>query len=162
MSDLVFFTRLRALFWIKATNFVGLLDESSWWDNPVSSILTLNLACERLFLSPAGTVTLTVDGAACHDKTGCGRVLREASGNIRLLFSYPIPAHGSEYAEAMAVFFGLDLFREANWIGKIFLIVETDSSLINHVKFQHIVREQNHLADFLAKAGMNSSSEFKD
>ncbi|KAK8609395.1 hypothetical protein V6N13_061844 [Hibiscus sabdariffa] len=117
-------------------------------------------------------------------------VLREASGNIRLLFSCPIPAYGSEYAEAMAVFLGLVLFREANWSGKIFLIVESNSSLVlnwiieksqrpwrwwkvfyeidclvaqfNHVKFQLMVRDQNHLADFLAKAEMNSSSEFKE
>ncbi|KAL4387135.1 hypothetical protein GQ457_09G026240 [Hibiscus cannabinus] len=80
--------------------------------------------------SQFGTITFTVDGVACHDRAGCGEVLRKASGNIRLLFYCPIHGLGSEYAEVMVVFFGLDLFREANWIGKIFLIVESDSSLV--------------------------------
>ncbi|KAK8578288.1 hypothetical protein V6N13_016679 [Hibiscus sabdariffa] len=74
MFDLVFVTKLIALSWIKATNFAGLLDESSWWDDPVSSISTLNLSGERLSLSPIGTITVTVDGAACHDRAGCGGV----------------------------------------------------------------------------------------
>ncbi|KAL4290501.1 hypothetical protein GQ457_14G019430 [Hibiscus cannabinus] len=130
MFGLVFFTKIIALFWIKATNFAGLLDESSWWDDPVSSISMLNLSGERLSLSPVGTITVTINGAACHDRAGCGGVLREALGNIRLLFSCPIPTHGLGYTVVMAVFFGLDLFREANWIDKIFLIVELDSSLV--------------------------------
>ncbi|KAK8595311.1 hypothetical protein V6N13_016686 [Hibiscus sabdariffa] len=55
-------------------SYTGLLDESSWWDDPVSSISTLNLSGERLSLSPIGTITVTVDGAACHDRAGCGGV----------------------------------------------------------------------------------------
>ncbi|KAL4386191.1 hypothetical protein GQ457_09G026750 [Hibiscus cannabinus] len=175
---------------IKATKFADILDESSWWDDPLSSISTLNSSGERWSLTLVRTITLTSDGVACHYRAGCGGVLREASGNIRLLLYCPIHGHGSEYAEVMVVFFGLDLFREANWIGKIFLIVESDSSLvlnwineksqrplrcwkvfyeinrlvaqINHVKFQHIARKQNHLPNFLAKTGRNSSSEFKE
>ncbi|KAK8677594.1 hypothetical protein V6N13_143123 [Hibiscus sabdariffa] len=131
-------------------------------------------------------MSLMVDGTATDAKTGCGGVLRDSSGNIRFPFSCPISALGSDYSELMDVHIGLEFFREANWIGKTHLIVESDSELvlewikeklqrpwrwwkilhdidclaaqIKHIKFQHVPREHNYLSDFLAKSGMYSSS----
>ncbi|KAK8628868.1 hypothetical protein V6N13_009448 [Hibiscus sabdariffa] len=189
MTDLVFFTKLRAFFWIQATKFVGSFDEKRRWENPSTSLETFPLGSSW---SPPleGIMSLTVDGAATVAKAGWGGVLRDSSGNIRFLFSCPISALGSDYSELMAVHIGLDFFWEANWIDKTHLFVESDSELvvewikeklqrpwrwwkilydidclaaqIKHIKFQHIPREHNYLSDFLAKSGMYSSSSFKE
>ncbi|KAK8627730.1 hypothetical protein V6N13_135332 [Hibiscus sabdariffa] len=73
------------------------------WDSPLS-----------------GSVKPTVDGVARHNKTGSGGTLKEKSGNIRIMFSGPLPPLDSDYAELMTIFFALDFFRRR--IGLVQLI----------------------------------------
>ncbi|KAK8699944.1 hypothetical protein V6N13_018352 [Hibiscus sabdariffa] len=120
---------------------------------------------------------------------GCGGILREEFSNIRILFSGPVESDCSHLAEVLAIFHALAIFREAGWIGKAPLIVESDSVLaltwindklqrswrwrklfrdidslierIASVKFEHVSRARNTLADSLAKAGMFRGAFFK-
>ncbi|KAL4383977.1 hypothetical protein GQ457_15G020320 [Hibiscus cannabinus] len=150
LFDLVFCSKLRALFWIKVSKLVGSLDELSWWFDPMQPYTTNTISTSSWEPPPLGTTKLKVDGAASSDKAGCGGVLRKASRVIRVMFSYPIEAIGSEYVEIMAILTGLSLIGEANWDGQEALI-----------KFQYIPREANNMTDFLAKSVMHRSSPFK-
>ncbi|KAK8614989.1 hypothetical protein V6N13_068775 [Hibiscus sabdariffa] len=76
------------------------------------------------------TAKLVVDGAASFQKAGCGGYLKEVSGNIRGIFSCPLDALGSEYAELMAIYIGLTLVREANWFGHQAIVVESDAKVV--------------------------------
>ncbi|KAL4313320.1 hypothetical protein GQ457_01G032340 [Hibiscus cannabinus] len=119
----------------------------------------------------------------------CGGVLRTSEGNMRAIFSGPVACEGLDFAELLTVKNALLLFIEANWVGKVFLILESDSQLTLHwimnsdsrpwrwwkdfeeidslvktigqVKFDFVPRERNCLADKLAKAGLGRSTMFK-
>ncbi|KAL4304545.1 hypothetical protein GQ457_10G006180 [Hibiscus cannabinus] len=52
------------------------------------------------------------------------------NGDVRALFAGPVELLGAEYAELMAIRLALSIFIEANWVGKTFLIVESDSQVV--------------------------------
>ncbi|KAL4303454.1 hypothetical protein GQ457_10G003450 [Hibiscus cannabinus] len=189
LDDLIFFSKLRALFWIKATMLKGQLDDSSWWSDPTLSLnFSLPQSVEHIATSDE-TAKLVVDGAASYQKAGCGGYLKEVSGNIRCIFSCPLDALGSEYAELMAIFIGLTLVCEAKWFGHQAIVVESDAKVVlgwistkeqrpwrwwkifyeldciieqkKHISFQYISRESNRMADFLAKSSLQRNAPFK-
>ncbi|KAK8663733.1 hypothetical protein V6N13_083540 [Hibiscus sabdariffa] len=96
MSDLVFFTKLSSLFWIKTTKFAVSFEESRWWENPQEAWDAPSSSGLCL-----GSIKFSVDGAAGCNLAGCGGALREATGNIRIMFFGPIDPLGSDYAEVM-------------------------------------------------------------
>ncbi|KAK8626128.1 hypothetical protein V6N13_133780 [Hibiscus sabdariffa] len=134
-------------------------------------------------------ITNSVDGAFANNRAGCGGILREVSGNIKILFSGPIESDCSDVAEVLTIFHALAIFCEAGWIGKASLIVESDSVLaltwindklqrlwrwwklfrdidslierIVSVKFEHVSRARNTLTDSLAKTRLCRGAFFK-
>ncbi|KAL4298355.1 hypothetical protein GQ457_12G021530 [Hibiscus cannabinus] len=125
---------------------------------------------------------------ALHPESDDG-VLRDADGVISIMFSGPLPPLGSEFAELGAILKALELFRAANLVGRVPLIVESDAKVIlnwlseplqrpwrwwkifrdidalvtqiGNIQFQHICREKNVLADYLAKAGLQRIQFFE-
>ncbi|KAK8644476.1 hypothetical protein V6N13_123782 [Hibiscus sabdariffa] len=171
-------------------SWCGLVNDSVWCDDPIQSTLIVSGPAEQNWIPPSGDmVKFSVDGAATSDKAGCGGVLRDAHGVISIMFSGPLSPLGSEFAELGAILKALELFRAANWIGRAPLIVESDAKLIlnwlseplqrswrwwkifrdiddlvtqiGNIQFQHICREKNVLADYLAKAGLQRSHSFE-
>ncbi|KAK8573652.1 hypothetical protein V6N13_009740 [Hibiscus sabdariffa] len=129
LSDLIFFTKLHSLFWIKATTFTDGFEESSWWEFPQRVLVSCSPFVEGWVPTLSGFVKFSVDGAFASNRAGCGGILREDCGNIRILFSGPIESDCSDLAEVLVIFHALAIFREVGWIGKASLIVESDSVL---------------------------------
>ncbi|KAL4375916.1 hypothetical protein GQ457_02G031920 [Hibiscus cannabinus] len=107
LKDLIFFSKLRAMAWIMASK-IG--------------------SAETVWSPPSrGFVKFNVDGAAKSDVAGCLGVMRTKSGVVTLMFAGPLLSFGSDYAEVMAINIALEIFINANWIGKAGLIVESGS-----------------------------------
>ncbi|KAL4325602.1 hypothetical protein GQ457_11G004690 [Hibiscus cannabinus] len=181
---------MRSLIWLKAVNIKGLVDEGKWWLNPSKSLIQGSKAATSEWLPPnEGFAKFNVDGSFSTLAAGCGGVLRTSEGNMRAIFSGPVACEGPDFAELMAVKIALLLFIQANWVGKVLLILESDSQLalhwimnsdsrpwrwwkdfeeidslvktIDQVKFDYVPRERNCLADNLAKAGVIPRWHFK-
>ncbi|KAK8595073.1 hypothetical protein V6N13_015982 [Hibiscus sabdariffa] len=75
-------------------------------------------------------VNFSVDGAVTKDKAGCGGALCDAPEIISFMFSGPLSPLEPEFAELMAIFMALELFKDAKWIGRTPIIVESDSRVI--------------------------------
>ncbi|KAL4379590.1 hypothetical protein GQ457_02G031810 [Hibiscus cannabinus] len=52
------------------------------------------------------------------------------SGVIRVMFLGPLPSFGLDYYEVMAIKTVLEIFVDANWIGKVGIIVESSSKVV--------------------------------
>ncbi|KAL4289827.1 hypothetical protein GQ457_14G025840 [Hibiscus cannabinus] len=141
------------------------------------------------FLPLKGQAQFLVDGWASNSKAGFGGILKDKDRHIRIMFSGPTDQLGVEYAELMAIVTGLEIFIEAIWINKTNLIVQSDSLVIlswisdislrpwkwwkifrklddmilkiNYVRFNHIPRRKNRMADFLATEGKQRATLFK-
>ncbi|KAL4384698.1 hypothetical protein GQ457_15G025740 [Hibiscus cannabinus] len=185
-KDLLVFTKMRALIWIKALNEKILLKDDFWWDDPIASLGPSNSELLQDWIPPeSGCMKFNVDGSFNTVAAGCGGVLRSSNGDMRAIFSGPVEYFGSDFAELMAVKTALSIFLEAGWMGKVHLIIESDSQVVlnwisnpllrpwkwwcffdeienlvrklGSVNFSYIPRNRNNLADHLAKAGIGRS-----
>ncbi|KAK8661739.1 hypothetical protein V6N13_091335 [Hibiscus sabdariffa] len=130
-----------------------------------------------------------VDGAFNSECARYGGVLRNYNGDVRAMFAGPVEMVGAEYAELMAIRLVLSIFIEVNWVGKTFLLVESDSQVVINwianrssrpwrwwnifedldedcrkilkVKILYVPKTQNKLANNLAKMGARRSELFK-
>ncbi|KAL4346396.1 hypothetical protein GQ457_17G004770 [Hibiscus cannabinus] len=120
---------MRSLIWIKAVNKDLLLNDSDWWVTPRHSLV--QSYAEQVDWNPPaeGSMKFNVDGAFNLECAGCGGVLRNCNGDVRAMFAGPVEM-GAEYAELMAIRLALSIFIEANWVGKTFLLVESDSQVV--------------------------------
>ncbi|KAL4377715.1 hypothetical protein GQ457_02G032010 [Hibiscus cannabinus] len=87
-------------------------------------------SAETVWSPPSrGFVKFNVDGSAKSDVAGCLGVMRTRSGVVTTMFVGPLPSFGSDYAEVMAINTAVEIFINANWIGKAGLIVESGSKV---------------------------------
>ncbi|KAL4291764.1 hypothetical protein GQ457_14G013690 [Hibiscus cannabinus] len=86
-KDLLVFTKIRALIWIKALNEKILLKEDSWWDDPIASLGPSNSELAQDWIPPdSGCLKFNVDRAFNMLGAGCGGVLCLSNGDMRAIF----------------------------------------------------------------------------
>ncbi|TYI01222.1 hypothetical protein ES332_A11G186400v1 [Gossypium tomentosum] len=117
MENLVFLSKVRALFWIRSIHDEILLQENLWWISPLryrmESVKSNSAAfCWRS--PPAGWLKFNICGIELEDKAGCGGVLRDMEGVARAIFSGVVIANIAEEAEIGAVKIALDVFIAMN------------------------------------------------
>ncbi|GMI85548.1 hypothetical protein like AT4G29090 [Hibiscus trionum] len=131
--DLLFYKKLRTLFWFKATkeDFLPSIDE--WWENPgcILDSHANNKVVDFCWSPPrTGFIKFNVDGAVKNEAAGCGGVLRTHEGVMRAVFAGPVDCCGVDYAELSTIKIGLQVFTEMEWSGSESLIVESDSKIV--------------------------------
>ncbi|KAK8609498.1 hypothetical protein V6N13_061946 [Hibiscus sabdariffa] len=72
LSDLLFYTKMRALFWCKADAALTGIDESVWWLDPASSLVVEQQNGTDFAHTLAGQVQFLVDGSSSASKAGLG------------------------------------------------------------------------------------------
>ena len=133
---------------------------------------------------PCGFMKFNVDGSSVGKPgpAGIGGVLRDNSTAVKAVFSKSIGVADSNVAELLAVREAMHIFLSSSWMNSHKLIIESDSSnvvkwihdpqsvpgkmkkYISHIEalktqlkewgLVHISRENNEMADFLAKAAV--------
>ncbi|KAL4383177.1 hypothetical protein GQ457_15G029590 [Hibiscus cannabinus] len=133
LKDLMFFTKLRSLFWLKSAKDEWTPNLDNWWDDPFSVSGNINVGRNsKVQCSPPvqGCAKFNVDGTSKGEAAGCGGVLRLEDGTVRALFSGPVEGSGSDFAELTAIKTALEVFAEAEWSEALHLVIETDSIVI--------------------------------
>ncbi|KAK8579195.1 hypothetical protein V6N12_069524 [Hibiscus sabdariffa] len=110
-------------------------------------------------------------------------------GILRAIFSGPCEGLGAKYAEFQAIKVAMELFIEADWVGKSPLVIESDAKMVLNwisnkfvrlwgwwtilveidklvskiakVHFNYVSRQTNVLADYLVKDDMRRKSIFR-
>ncbi|KAK8574915.1 hypothetical protein V6N12_062592 [Hibiscus sabdariffa] len=131
VNELLFLSKIRALFWLKAGKEDWNFDLEVWWQNP-SSIISAGLTSANAFWCPPvrGYFKFNIGGARLGPKVGCGGALRDETGALRALFAGPVAVSDLNVAKLLAVKFALELFCETSLIGKVGLLVEVDSQVV--------------------------------
>ncbi|KAL4388766.1 hypothetical protein GQ457_09G007400 [Hibiscus cannabinus] len=189
IKDILFYTKLRSLAWVKASKDDLNINIDEWWLNPESSLIGTHNPPVLWDFHSADTVNFNIHVAATTNRAGVGGMLRTKGGVIRAIFSRLIQGVGADFAGLVSIKYALDLFIAAVWLGKAGLVVELDSKIIlfwlnnplqrpwygwnlfgeidqltrkiEWIQFCLIPRERNMMATCLANAGIDSSECFK-
>ncbi|KAE8731152.1 hypothetical protein F3Y22_tig00002840pilonHSYRG00484 [Hibiscus syriacus] len=164
------------------------LVKESWWKNPLecldSSILQVD------WVPPSvGNLKFNADRAFKNSFAGCGGVLRDDRGFIKVIISGLIEAENPEMVKLAAIRVALELFVEAGWHSHWNLIIESDSKIVlnwvnsavsrswrgwfwfeeidnlrrklAHSSFAYSLRQINGMADQHGKLGLSRPKMFK-
>ncbi|KAK8510415.1 hypothetical protein V6N11_082457 [Hibiscus sabdariffa] len=123
---MIFYTKLRALFWCKADPACTGIVESVWWLDPASSLVVEQKNYFDYAHALAGQVQFLVDGSSSVSKAGFGGYLRDEAGNIRIMFSGLTQNCGAKFAQLMAIVTALEDYIDAGWPNNIGLSVLSD------------------------------------
>ncbi|KAK9045272.1 hypothetical protein V6N11_059159 [Hibiscus sabdariffa] len=75
-------------------------------------------------------VTFKIEGVRVGESAGCGDVLSNEVGIIRAIFSGPTEVKGREFTVLIAMKVALEIFLQSAWRSKAYLIIATDSNLV--------------------------------
>ncbi|KAK9017179.1 hypothetical protein V6N11_079661 [Hibiscus sabdariffa] len=109
VNELLFLSKLRALFWLNVGKEDWNFDLEVWWQNP-SSFLSSGLSSAK--------------ASWCPLDTEMRQVLYELFSQDQLLIQIRMSQ------KLLAVKFALELFCETSWFGKVGLLVEVDSQVV--------------------------------
>ncbi|TYH20749.1 hypothetical protein ES288_A05G454500v1, partial [Gossypium darwinii] len=166
MDTLIFYSKLRALLWVRAAAEECRFQERLWWLYPYRCGLS-NSGSAGWCFPPLGCLKFNVSG-----------VMRDKEGIVRALFSGPSVACEVESVELGAIIIAMDVFSDIGWKGSCFLIVEMGSREVFNLilkkskldrirvcarKLTFTLAEAggNEMADALASAGISRPCLFK-
>ncbi|KAG8479517.1 hypothetical protein CXB51_029295 [Gossypium anomalum] len=129
MDTLIFHSKMRAFLWLRVAFDECMVQERLWWLS-LSKCKSDSVNSKPITLSwcypPHGWLKINVSGIAAEEATGCGGVLRDKQGVVRVLFSGPY-AIVADAAELGAIITMLDVIIEIGWRGSCLIIVEVGS-----------------------------------
>ncbi|KAL4273323.1 hypothetical protein GQ457_13G010640 [Hibiscus cannabinus] len=148
VKDILFYTKLRALMWVKTIQNSVLFYEARWWTDPCSFSLSKGLVHLGFIQAEEPLGHFFVHGTAEETRASCGGVIYRG-GTIRALFSGPVNGDCRIYA-------GIATAREARpW--KFFnSLVEFDALSIKckKLEYTYVPKEENGMAVHLAIDGL--------
>ncbi|KAK8667906.1 hypothetical protein V6N13_105383 [Hibiscus sabdariffa] len=129
MKDLLFYSKLRALLWCKASDKFSLASEVDWWSNPYACFSPGRLS--QLVLTHADTTPVfRVYDFRKGDQSACGGLLVIKGAFVRALFSGPIVAGNFIPVDLFAVKVELETYLRAGWTKKDVLFIELDNKVL--------------------------------
>ncbi|KAL4323810.1 hypothetical protein GQ457_11G023430 [Hibiscus cannabinus] len=136
VKDILFYTKLRALMWVKTIQNSVLFNEARWWTNPCSCSLSKGLVHSGFIQAEEPLGHFFVHGTAEGTRASCGGVLIFRGGTIRALFSGLVNGDCRIYAGIVAAREAVNLIITAGWSGKgKFVLVFDSLSLSNWFAF---------------------------
>ncbi|TYI20105.1 hypothetical protein ES332_A07G212600v1 [Gossypium tomentosum] len=169
MATLIFHSKMRALLWVGAAFEEYMIQERLWWFCPYKCSLSKS-GSRGWCYPPHGWLKFNAGGTASEGASGCGGVMRDEEGSVRVFFSGPYYALG-------AVITALDIFIEIGWKGGSLIILdkkrrswskqatfadlERRIAYVGKISFSIANLNSNEMAETLATAGMSRPCLFK-
>ncbi|KAK8707974.1 hypothetical protein V6N13_059023 [Hibiscus sabdariffa] len=172
------------LMWSKVFVKASSSNEVEWWINPSSCLLSKipNYSPFDLCL------VFRVSGVKFGNKAACGGALFLKDGTIKAMFSRPATCNEFIGVDISAVKVALEVLKPAWWTKSWVVILEIESKILLNwlansfqrpwgfskvlvdidvlvcelsIHFRHILKDQNEMAAYLARIGLNKSEWFQ-
>ncbi|KAK8674576.1 hypothetical protein V6N13_032685 [Hibiscus sabdariffa] len=129
VNDIMFFSKLRALMWIKVTPSIVLCGEAKWWFDPRGCFKIGFLGCHNLLQDKELLAIFHVHGAFADSKVAYRGVLFN-KGVIRAIFSGPASCENRLSAGLVAAKTTLEIFIAAGWANWCPLVLASDCKVL--------------------------------
>ncbi|KAL4289985.1 hypothetical protein GQ457_14G023370 [Hibiscus cannabinus] len=118
-SNLLIFTKLRALLWIKTFKKVVVANEGWWWLDPNRCLFGVDREVQVRSPILNLNVHFRICGVAVNNRPACGGVLFGKNGEIRALFSGPACGKNRFSAGLFAVKMAVEIFISSGWAREV-------------------------------------------